>query len=586
MPENPHHEVLSCPVHNAGSAMNSSKRKRSRLACKPCRERKRKCDGKEPCVTCTDWGYDCFYEARNASQRTSRAQGLVPPATSSCSPAVESGSSHSLAAPATSSAESELDKRGVVRRLEANSGAAFVRKLGLKIDPTRAPKLNLFGWNVGARKLSSPLEAAFSPALPIIEIASLSHMRSLAQTYFDQVDPCYGFIDREQFFQRLDARWTSFGARSSSYDSVLAGVTALGCAFSQRNATITEIHLVRSARASLDNAHLSGPPSIDALTGWALRTVYLRITDSPYATWIASCTLMHLVEASGLHPQSPSPSLLVPNAQQCNPDLIRRLVGVAHHLNAWTSFDLGLPRVSFDLPLLPAPRPSDYTAEVLSLLPVSVSLDPNSSKDETDLTATLSNVLSGSHTRPPSVMAQCNLVLCILRRIHTQNLDISHNLAERVLATLHKGLGCARSMATDGHPWHQVANVPFNMVCVLLTMDMRGSLAMLPEAMQTLSLVASLYDTETMREAYSTACLLVLLHQQRRRDDIHVLSEALNASVHQQGLMMPSMPDVSPSAEDFSWLGALVADMPGLQRVDFDQFLDADLVDNLSFVGS
>lgn len=565
--------------------MDSSKRRRSRLACKPCRDRKRKCDGNEPCITCTDWGYNCYYEARDARRRSSR--GIAAAATPSRGPATELTSSHPNFVPpvATSIDSEQSDNRGVVRRLEANSGAAFVRKLGLKIDPTKAPKLNLFGWNVGARKLSSPVADEFSPPLPITEITSLSHMRSLAQSYFEQVDPCYGFIDHAEFFDQLDRRWASPVATNLLYDSVLAGVAALGCVFSQRNATITELHLVRLARCNLDNAHLSGPPSMHLLTGWTLRTVYLRITDSPYATWVASCTLMHLVEASGLHPQSQAPSLLVPSTQQCDADMARRLVGVAHHLNAWTSFDLGLRRVSFDLPSLPSPREGDYTAEVLSLLPVSLSLDPNSSKQETDLTETLSNVLNGSHTMPPSVMAQCNLTLCILRRIHTQNLELPSTLTERVLALLRKGLECARSMTTNCHPWHQVANVPFNMICILLTMDTRGSLALLPEAMQTLFLVASNYDTETMREACSAARLLVLLHQQRRRDDMHVLAEALKGRGQQQDFDISPLPDVSPSAEDYSWLGALVADMPGLQRVDFDQFLNANLIDDLSFIG-
>jgi hypothetical protein len=153
-------------------------------------------------------------------------------------------------------------------------------------------------------------------------------------------------------------------------------------------------------------------------------------------------------------------------------------------------------------------------------------------------------------------------VLCILRRIHTQNLDISYGLAEQVLALLKKGLGCARTMDMDCWPWHQVANVPFHIICVLLVMDNRSSLVMLPEAMQTLSLVASTYDTETMREAYSAACLLVLLHQQRRKDDIAIFGEVLN--VHQQEQQIASLPQLNSSAEDYSWLGALVADLSGL----------------------
>lgn len=260
-------------------------------------------------------------------------------------------------------------------------------------------------------------------------------------------------------------------------------------------------------------------------------------------------------------------------------------MGLAHHLNAWTSFDLGLSRVSFqknDLPSLPSPKPGETTGEVLSLLPVSVSLDPGTSKDETDLTPTLFEVLNGAHTQPPSVLAQCNLVLCILRRIHSQKLDIPSGLAEQVLALLKKGLGCARSMVTDCSPWHHVANVPFHIICVLLVMDTRSSLAMLPDAMQTLSLVASTYDTETMRKAYSAACLLVLLYQQRREDDVAKFGEALN--MHRQEGQVASPPlRLNSSAEEHSWLGALVTD--GLQSVDLDSFLDADMIGSSSVLG-
>ncbi|OTA76301.1 hypothetical protein M434DRAFT_402533 [Hypoxylon sp. CO27-5] len=551
--------------------MESLKRKRSHLACQPCRERKRKCDGRNPCITCTEWGYECHYEIANR-RKTPRVPGQ---STTPNSPAVAQSlqSLQSLQSGANTPNTTEPDNCGLVRHLEANSGAAFVRKLGLRIDPMNAPRLNLFAWNIGARQLSSPIDAA--PALPIIEITSLEHMKSLAQIYFDKVDPCYGFIDRYQFFDRLDLRWKS-PLSPNIYDSVLAGVAAIGCLFSQKNVTVTELHLVRSAQSCLESHHLSGPPSIDFLTGWTLRSIYLRMTDSPHSTWIASSTLMHLVEASGLHSESPS-SVLLP-AAQCDPDLRRRLVGVARHLNTWTSFDLGLTLVSFQknqLPLPILPKPGDYTAEVLGLLPVSVSLDPGNLKDETDLTSTLSNILEGTHSQPPSVLAQCNLVLCILRRLHTENIDIPSALVEQVLEFLKKGLGCARSLVIDCSPWHQVPNVSFQIICVLLVMDTRSSLAILPEAMQTLSLVASTYDTETMREAYGAACLLVLLHQQRRKYDIAIFSEAL--SIPQQNQQLTSTPQLNSTAEDSSWLEALVADFPGLQRGDLDQFLNMDM---------
>ena len=538
--------------------MESLKRKRSRLACKPCRERKRKCDGREPCITCTQWGYECSYGTR---------PGQLGPEPST------------ISVPAYAQSTIESDHHALVRRLEANSGAAFVRKLGLKIDPTKAPKLNLFGWNIGARQLSSPLNTA--SALAITEITSLEHMKNLSQIYFEKLDPCYGFIDQRQFFERLDVRWQTIRT-PSVYDSVLGGVAALGCLFSQRNATITEIHLVNSARSSLDNYHLSGPPPVDLLTAWTLRLVYLRMVDTPHTAWLASSTLMHLVEASGL--LSEESTDLLPSVQ-CDPDLKRRIAGLAHHLNAWISFDLGLSRVSFqksDLPELPLPKQGDYTAEILGLLPVVVSLDPGRSKDETDLTLTLSKVLDGCHTQPPSVLAQSNLVLCILRRIHAQKIEISSDLSEKVLASLKKGLGCARSLVIDCAPWHQTANVPFHIICVLLVMDTRSSLGLLPEAMQTLNLVTSFYNTEVIRQAYSAACLLVMIHQQRREDDVAIFGKALNNQ--QQERQVSSTPQSNSSTEDNSWLESLVADFPGFEGFEPDEFLNVDVTNVSSFL--
>jgi hypothetical protein len=543
--------------------MDALRRKRARLACKPCRERKRKCDGHDPCITCTEWGYECHYELQHRKSRVVRQATPKSP-------------SNVLTTNAT-----ESDHGGLVGRLEANSGAAFVRRLGLRIDASKAPKLGLFGWNIGPRQVSSSLIS--TAALDIVEITSLEHMKSLAQVYFDKVDPCYGFIDQDHFFECLNSRWRAT-LKSDLYDSVLAGVAAMGCLFSQRGATLTELHLVHSARECLDSHQLSGPPSIDLVTGWTLRSVYLRMTDSPHSTWMATSTLMHLIEASGLHPDSTS--VLLPSSR-CDPELGKRLVGVAHHMNAWTSFDLGLSRVSFqknDLPPLPSPRPGDCTAELLGLLPVSVSLDPAKPTEDTDLLTVLPKVLGRTHTQAPSVLGHCNLVLCIIRRMHAHNLSLSSALAEQVLTLFQRGLDCARTLAMDCSPWHHVSNVPFHVICVLLVMDTRSSLAMLPQAMQTLGLVASTYDTETMREAYSAACLLVLLHQQRRKADIEIFSEALN--MQQQERHISPQPNAFPGTEDYGWLGALVTDLPGLERVDLDQFLSADMTSSFSLFGA
>ncbi|KAJ6138294.1 hypothetical protein N7471_004780 [Penicillium samsonianum] len=545
------------------------KRKRSRVACEPCRERKRKCDGAEPCTTCGQWGYDCRYE-RHSRQRHHAPQ--QPPRETTPTPRAP----HQI---------NSVDTQGLDRRLWANSGAAFVRRMGLNIDPAKAPKLSLFGWNVGKRQLSSESQAVY-PVLSITDITSLEHMKTLAQVYFAEIGPFYGFVGSSQFFERLEARWQS-PMVSSLYDSVLGGVAALGCLFSQRNMTITELHLIGSALSILDSHVLSGAPPVDLLTGWTLRVVYMRMTDLPHSTWIASSKLMHLVEAAGFHLESTDSVFPRSIGTEFDPNIQRRLFGVALHLNMWTSYDLGLSRVSFqknDLPLLPSTIEGDFTRELLELIPLSASLDPGKPKEyEIKLEETLSQILERVHNEPPSAMAQCNLVLCILRRIHTEKLEIPPRLAEKALVLLKKGLSCSRTMVRNCNPWQHMANVPFHIICVLLVMDTRQSLAMLPEAMQTLKFVASTYDTNTMREAWSAAFLLVMLHQQRRKDDLSIFNDIMNMEEQER----PAGPFTQefPSAEEYSWLGALVADLPGLQRDDLDQFLNADMMDSSTFLG-
>ncbi|QRD81343.1 bicyclomycin resistance protein [Aspergillus flavus] len=491
-----------------------------------------------------NWGYDCYYQ--NERRMKPKPTGMMVDLPAIPGPSPEHAGSYT-------------------ESLEANSGAAFVRKIGLKMDPANAPKLNLFGWNVGRRNPPSGLATGTVLAVPLVDILSLNHMKNLANVYFTKVDPCYGFIDSAMFFRRLEARWQS-SAEGDSYDGVLAGVAALGALFSETTINITEAHLVELTRSITDTHIGSAAPSVEVVTAWALRVIYMRMTAPPYPTWIASSTLMHLIEASKLHQTS-----------SCEPydlDIRQRLIGVAQHQNLWISYDLGLSRVSFphEAVALPSPRPGDFTVELLGLLPLSTSLGPENRRQDEEIEEFLLQTLSRNHTQPPSILAQCNLVLCLLRRLHMRNLMTSPATMERVVEQLKRSLGAARRMASDCSPWQHVANVPFQMISILLEMDTSASLELLPEAMETLKLVSATYNTETMREAYGTARLLILLYQRRRRSDTRLLSGLLEDHHEPSTTESPVQPMI-PTSDEVSWLEGLVADVPSLHGLDFGQFL-------------
>ncbi|KAL2784811.1 major facilitator superfamily domain-containing protein [Aspergillus keveii] len=470
---------------------------------------------------------------------------------------------------------SALNTHTAVRSLTANSGAAFVRRMGLKLDPANAPRLNLFGWNIGARELSSGVPIA--SGLPIEAIVSYDDMRKLADVYMRKVHTCYGFIDEVDLSQRLDARWEP-GSATSMFDSVLAGIAAIGLLFSERTVKVTEILLVELAKSMLESYDGSAAPPLDIITGSLLRVIYMRMTAPPYATWLASSKLIHLIEAAGLHREGSDG--VDTSSLKLDPTLRRRLLGVAQHQNMWTSYDLGLSPVRLKTDIsshahLGNMPSGDFTDELLGLLPASVNLDPEQNHDDHDLQMTLIQILDREHTQPPSIMAQTNVVLCILRRLHLLNINTSPNLTARILQQFKRALESARTMVEDCSPWQHMPNVPFNIITILLELDTYAALDQLPDAMETLKTVASAYNTPTMREAYATARLLVYLYQQRRFHDAQVLGNLLSRLESDSGRTSTEPQDIRRAPDlEVPFLEELISDIPTLQGFDFEQFLN------------
>ncbi|KAJ5958342.1 uncharacterized protein N7479_005492 [Penicillium vulpinum] len=619
-------------------------RKRSRLACTLCQSRKRKCSGGQPCSTCAQTGAECQYSARKkraGSHSLYRASlSLNERPTDGWPNAVPNPTRAAASATVQASPRRTSSSEGVT--LQANSGAAFVRKLGLKIDPAHAPRLQLFAWNVGERRMS-PIVSSALPSMPvtaptpttITKIISQEEMRRLAAIYFEKVDSCYTFLDRKMIFTRIAKRWESslspMDSADHPYDAVLCGVAAFGYLFSRREIIAMELRLIETARILLDKSILAAEiPSVDIVTGWVLRAAYLRMTASPHVAWMASCTLMHLIEAAGLHLETSDPEAvgllqvspearnrqngdILGNRGTSDPETRRRLFGMARHLNTWISFDLGRSRVvlhgatvlspkrgppSRNPPLQAPPRVP--RADLFHLLPLSENLDPTgpSPQDLPELETALTSVLDIIYSEPSLILVQCNLMLCIYRRLRALNPhgSLSSNLLDRVLALAGRGLRAARGMVASTCPWHQVANVPFQVVCSLLAIDNRAALALLADAMRTLREVLAAYDTPSMREAYSTAYLLIALHQRRKEDDTRALAEVLRvnaaaapaddqkdqqiartAFADQSQRQEQPAPEALASDAEFSWLGDLMIDMPSLQNFDLDQFLMTDV---------
>lgn len=541
---------------------------RARKACEPCRERKRKCDGNRPCGYCVRFEYDCHYvSVRGKSKVNTASQHIL-------APAFEAPSAI-LATNEDSEGSQAADNQ--LKSLEANSGAAFVRKLALALDPANAPRSHLFAWNLflGART------SDHSPRVrPIVDIISHATMESLTTIYLENVDPCYGFVDHDMLRQRMQSRWSPYSV-GDLYDAVLCGIASLGFLFSRRDVVSAELDLIETSKHILEHPTES-QPDIDIVTGWVLRVAYLRMTASPHTAWIASCVMMHTIEASGIHLVQTSRAIPGLPVQDAPLELRRRSFGIARHLNVWISFDLGRSRVV--LPhaqsAMPSTRPGDYTTELLNLLPLSESLDPEKDLNLLGLRTALQDVLRQEHTAPPSVLAQCNLALLLLRRLRALNFNLSGSLLDGLLAVTSNAIHSSQVMLNSGNPWHHVANVPFQIVCTLLAIDTPSSLTQLAEAVKALSNVAQMYDTSAAKEALHTACLLVLLHQRRKDNDAKSLAQILRIYSPSPFVETQIAAGSYESSAEFdglnnpSWLDKLMTDIPNLQDFDVGQLLD------------
>jgi hypothetical protein len=578
------------------------KRRRAKVACEPCRLRKRKCDSRQPCNTCVEFEYECYYapsksKAKSSSGVAQQQESQLAGSPVSSEPAPLAGTaataptggndnhdSHETAKEKAYGGSSAANARTHMQSLEANSGAAFVRRLGLKIDPYNAPQLHLFAWNAGERLAG----CAPGTARRVTTILPQAQMRSLALVFFEKVAIGYGFIDRDVFFERLGERWQT-PAMPDSYDCVLCGVAALGLHFSQRVPPVYEPDLVETAKTLLEQGSLVTPPSINIVTGWVLRVAYLRMTSLPHAAWLASCSLMHVAESANIHLEAPSHTVFDGSSEVIDLDIRRRLWGMAQHLNIWASFDLGRTKITLPgastKPV--SPKAGDYTSQLLGFIPLTEPLHPNKSRSVEELEADMKRVLDDVLEAPPVVMAQVNLMLCIFRRLRAEKSNMINMRMERILELAMKGLRAAENMVASNSPWHHSANVPFQVVCLLLAIDSRASLALLPDAMNVLQEVTNSWNSAVMREAYNTAYLFILLHQRRKEEDAKTLRNVLGmhstapAATTADDSMMQfgGVGDFQQPATDsveFSWLEDLISDMPSLREFDLEQFLVQD----------
>ncbi|KAK4623054.1 hypothetical protein CLAFUR0_07191 [Fulvia fulva] len=548
-------------------------RQRSRAACTPCRQRKRKCDGRLPCATCVRYEYQCEYST--SSKRSSMAQHAdvaqeppPPQPIGRTHPSIIQLQKHPLTAPGA-----RFHHRGILdpvktRFVRANSAVAFPRILGMDLESDSIPRLHSFAWHLGIRP--EPQEEPVGIATHL----TLADMQNYANVYFQVVKPEFGLLEEAEFMEQVTARWNDpVGIRD--IDSVALGVAALGSFFSPKPHP-KEDAIFMDARNVLVAKSISNSPTPHHVAGWILRTIYLRLTSRPHGAWISSCITMHQIEASGLHKEIQTIAVVYPPTVTDHKlaKNRRRLFWISRALNIILSFEYGRSRVNFDVVTTKrfaseSASHAHHFVELADLLPNDF-VDKEREPDPPGALARALDKIEALQTESHFIsLLKADLAFAIYRRLWLMSLTDAKDKAETVVSIGKSALTASAKLLSIRTPWWNVICTPFQFLCVVIAVGTPSSLAHIQEVMNLMHNIAQTYDTHMCREAYNQATALITMARKRKQKEL----EALNA--------VPETPPFTdhPSAGPSSTL----SDAPNMDWAmdipfEWDMFLNPELV--------
>ncbi|KAH7304827.1 hypothetical protein BKA65DRAFT_204445 [Rhexocercosporidium sp. MPI-PUGE-AT-0058] len=496
------------PTHVSADGDASNRRQRIKHACEPCKKRKRRCNGEQPCSTCIKYEYKCYFKAVQRKRRSRQPDGLQsdgsPPA-------------GSITHEVNQDMERDVSSTSATTPREANSGSAFAQLLRNRLEPRQAnsPNARTPSWNIGMSEEQQELPSELT------RMISKDQMQRLSESYFTTIHQLYGFLNRRVFDAKIEERWNMIYV-PDPYDSILCGVAALGSQYLGEPSKSLEIALVDCAKRMLEITSASNTPSYENAASWTLRTIYLRSTTQPYAAWITSCTAMLTIDGLGMgtDPDDESEAGIINR---------RRLFWCATVLNTWVSNEYGRSKVEVckPLPAHLASRPGDFTPDLLYLYKISDRLDPKKPSTASDFEAGIAELVNFQPPVDALFLSQSNLALALYRRLRFVASTISDETIRRVITLGNAGLDAVLRLIIKRQPWWHVANVPFQFICTLLVIDTEEALEHLRRAVDTLQAVAECFPTRSLTDTLSSVRKLIQLACKQKRGQLSLLEQSL-----------------------------------------------------------
>lgn len=515
----------------------TSRRKRARRACVPCHQRKRKCDGEYPCDTCTTYEYSCTYAddtigppAKRVSlegENSGSTSGVEP------SPREADGASKSPTLGTVVSAAiptpAGIFDEHKARYAGASAAMAFPHILGGTLGSGSPSKIHSLAYNFGIR----PEEASNTHVL-LGTLISEHDLESFSNVYFSALAPIGDLLDPKVYSQRCRDYYHDFRSNMIAFGAVAAGVAALG-SFLSPDRHLQESDLVRYAKDILDDPASMRMLGIDHIIAWAMRVFYLRATSRPNNAWIASCTMMHLCEAVGLHDDD-NITKMASNAGTAavgnDADRLRRIFWIAWAGHNLLSYEYDRSAVRFRAVTCQAIIPTsgsvaDQFVQIAQIIPAPNSpfrleCQPPTPRDE--LFERLRALKKLQFTHPFLVVTKADLVFCFYRRIYQLKLGISDDIMNLIIDCGNAAVDAAQQLANQGRLFWNVIGSVFQYTCVLIAIDTPAASSHIATAFKGLDNLVKAADTGLTREALSMAQHLLSLHTTKKRKELAQLA--------------------------------------------------------------
>lgn len=480
-------------------------------ACEYCRRAKRKCSGTNPCERCSAFGKRCYFSSLQAASNSP-----LPVAGSKSLPQEAGPDLH----------ESKVAAKAV----EAASGLLSFKNFAKQADPGNVYSIQARAWNMGFVRTNN---LTFPPMSTCIDY---ENGKVLSNFFFETVHPIYCCVDARNFYLELQKSYTSFETTRDSFQPVLCGVIALGSLFSRRNAQVlplynrkiiesslmerAEIQLMKAAKIA-DRS--SSSEKLHYTLGLLLRTIYLRASDSPSVAWMSCCSTAHLAEIFGVQDES---KWEIEEEKQIS----RRLYWCIDVLNSWISLEIGRTKVGMAYTDSKIPTnilgPNDHLCELIQFhRSTSNAFMPKSQVDE--LLNGLNFVINFVPPHEELSLERSYAAVVIFRRLRLANVTLSDSTASSIITTAADGLAACRNFARVGQPWWHVANLPFQLLCLLLILDSKESLSRINETLDAIVFVANQFRTEEMFETVRTAQTLIEIIRQGKMSELFDLEDSL-----------------------------------------------------------